>query len=143
MAAAIHNTLTETSSRRTLLTGTAILAATTPAIAAAAAPSGIGAPAAASPEITSAAAAYWARVAECNTPGIEDEAIEPKCREISEAAARLAALPCRSVADMAAKLAFFLAVANEAGALQYVTAPEGNVLLSVEAHLRALVGGAA
>ena len=102
-----------------------------------------GAPAGASPEIGAAVAACWARVAECNAPGADDETVDAKCEEINAAAARIAAVPCRSLADMAAKLAFFVAVAQETRALGYMTAAEGSVLLAVEADMRAFVGGAA
>jgi len=143
MATTSNTTHAEKPSRRALLTSAATMAAAAAAPAIAAAPSGIGIPAIASPEITGAVAAYWARVAECNAPGTSDETVDAKCEEIEDAATRLAEAPCRSLADMAAKVVFFVAVAKETRALQYMTEAEGDVLLSVEAHMLALAGGAA
>jgi hypothetical protein len=128
----------DTSSRRTLFrlaAASAAVAASTPALA--------GTTAAASPEITAAIAAYWARMAEANAPGAGDEVTDLKCEEMEDAAAKLAALPCRGIADVAAKVVFFVAVAKDGGALQNVTAAEGDVLLSVAPHMLALAGGAA
>ena len=102
-----------------------------------------GTPAGASPEITAAIAAYCAAMAEANAPGAGDEVTDLKCEEMEDAAAKLAALPCRGIADVAAKVVFFVAVMEEQWALQHVTAAEGDVVLSVKAAVLALAGGAA
>lgn len=126
-------------SRRAWLLGATATAAATLGGSAAAS----GAPAVASPEITDAIADYWARVAECNMPGARDELIDAKCEEIEDAAARIAAAPCRSVADLAAKIVFFVEVMNQQNVWQSVTIAEGDVLVSVEADVLALAGKAA
>ena len=122
-------------SRRACLFGAAVTAAVGGATAS-------GAPAVASPEITAAIAAYWRGVAEANARGASDELIDLKCEEIEEAAARLAAAPCRGLADLAAKIAFFVEVMNHQNAWGFVTSAEGDVLVSVETAAMAL-GGAA
>ena len=114
-------------------------AAATVAVGAAAAS---GAPAVVSPAVAAAIAAYWAGVDEANAPGAADELIGLKCEEIEEAAARLAAAPCRGLADLAAKIAFFVEVMNHQNAWGFVTSAEGDVLVSVETAAMAL-GGAA
>ena len=101
-----------------------------------------GAPAAVSPEIAAAVAAYWAGVAEANARGASDGLIDLKCEEIEAAAAKLAAAPCRGIADLAAKVAFFVEVMNHQNAWGHVTSAEGDVLVSVETAALAL-GGAA
>ncbi len=100
-----------------------------------------GAPAVASPEITAAIAAYRAGVAEANAPGAGDEVIDLKCEEMDDAAARLAAAPSRGLADLAAKIVFFVEVMNQQNVWHSVTDAEGDVLVSVEADVLALLGG--
>lgn len=79
---------------------------------------------------------------EANAPGIEDELLDTKCEEIEDAAARVAASPGRSVADLAAKIVFFVELMNHLNVWQSVTAAEGDVLVSVEADVLALMGAA-
>ena len=88
-----------------------------------------GLPAVASPEITAAIAAYWARVAEANARGASDELIDLKCEEMEDAAAELAAAPCRGLADLAAKIVFFVEVMNHENAWHSLTDAEGDVLV--------------
>ena len=123
-------------SRRACLFGAAVTAAVGGATAS-------GAPAVASPEITAAIAAYWRGVAEANARGASDELIDLKCEEIEEAAARLAAAPCRGLADLAAKIAFFVEVMNHQYVWHSLTDAEGAVLVSAEADVLAHAGGAA
>lgn len=130
-------TATATPARRAWLSGAAA------AVAAFGGAAASSAPAVASSEIAGAIADYWARAAECNAPGAGDELIDAKCDEIEDAAARIAAAPCRSVADLAAKIVFLVELMNHQNVWQCVASAEGEVLVSVEADVLALVGKAA
>ena len=101
------------------------------------------APAVVSPEITAAIADYWARLAEANAPSASEELITLKCEEMDDAAARLAAVPCRSLADLGAKIAFFVEVMNHQNVWGSITSAEGDVMVSVETDVLALLGDAA
>ncbi len=100
-----------------------------------------GAPIDASPEITAAVAAYWTGVAEANAGGASDDLISLKCEEMDAAAAQVAAAPCRGLADLAAKIVFFVDVMNHENGWGSVTTAEGDVLVSVEAGVLALLSG--
>jgi len=98
------------------------------------------APPVASPEITAAIADYWTHLADANAPGAGDEMVDLKSDEMDVAAARIAALPGRNLADLAAKIVFFVEVMNHQNAWGHVTDAEGDVLASVETDVLAMLG---
>ncbi len=82
-------------------------------------------------------------MAEGEASGATDELVALKSEEMEDAAAELAATPCRSVADLAAKLVFVCEVMTELNAWQSLTEAEGDVLASAADDALALAGGAA
>jgi hypothetical protein len=100
-------------------------------------------PAVASPEITAAIATYRACMAEGEASEATDEVTDLKSEEMEDAAAELAATPCRSVADLAAKLVFVVEVMNNLDAWHSLSDAEGDVLASAADEALALAGDAA
>ena len=62
---------------------------------------------------------------------------------MEDAAASVAALPSRNIADLAAKLVFFVEIMNYQEVWYSLTDAEGDVLASVEGDALALVAAAA
>lgn len=116
-------------SRRGLLR----LAAATTAAAAAPLAAGPGAaPAGVSPDLAAAVDRYWACVATANAPEADDDVTDAMCEEADEAASDLAGVPCRGVADLAAKIGFVVGVMTEQNAWSHLSSAEGEVILSLE-----------
>ena len=105
-------------------------------------PGACGDPAIGSPEIAGAIADYWARRDEANAPGNSDEVTAARGEDMEDAAARVAAAPCRSVADLAAKVAFFVQLMNYQDVWPYLTEAECRVLVSAEADAMAMCAAA-
>lgn len=124
-------------SRRGLLRLASATAAAAPAVLAVA-PGAT--PAGVSPDLAAAVARYWACVDTANAPEADDDVTDAMCIEANEAASSLAGVPCRGVADLAAKIAFVVGVMTEQNAWGHLTSAEGEVILSLKQDAATLAG---
>lgn len=98
------------------------------------------APAGTSPAVAAACADYFRARSVGEGDAASDAVVNLACAEMDEAARRLSAIPCRSLADLAAKALLVLHAQEEDGEL---TKAEGKVLASVAADALAMAGGVA
>ena len=100
------------------------------------------APAGASPAVAAAWGDYFRARSMADSDAASDAVTNISCDEMDAAAHRLAAIPCRSLADLAAKTLFVIHAREETGEL---TPAEGEVLASVvtDALAMAMAGGVA
>ena len=98
------------------------------------------APAGASPAVAAAWGDYFRARSTADSDAASDAVTNISCEEMDAAARRLSAVPCRSLADIAAKALFVIHAREETGEL---TEAEGGVLASVATDALAMAGGVA
>ena len=98
------------------------------------------APVGASPAVAAAWGDYFRAKSTADGDDASDAVTDIACEEMTAAARRLSAVPCRSLADLAAKTLFVIRAMEETGEL---TEAEGEVLASVATDALAMAGGVA